>query len=62
MFFNKEILFVEGITEYIFFTNGFLRKKIPDLGRIEVIPIFGKFNYVFFSKLFKEISRNFELK
>jgi predicted ATP-dependent endonuclease of OLD family len=55
IFFSKKILFVEGITEYIFFNSTALRSKIPKFDGIEVIPIFSKFNYVFFSELVKRI-------
>ncbi|KLL02647.1 MAG: ATP-dependent endonuclease [Mycoplasmataceae bacterium RV_VA103A] len=55
IFFSKKILFVEGITEYIFFNSTSLRSKIPEFDGIEVIPIFSKFNYVFFSELVKRM-------
>ncbi|CAG8694781.1 14922_t:CDS:2, partial [Cetraspora pellucida] len=39
---TKKILFVEGITEYIFFNSTSLRSKIPEFDGIEVIPIFNE--------------------
>jgi len=43
------------MTDYILFTSEFIRKEIPKLRSIEVIPIFGKLNYIFFSKLAQKI-------
>ena len=43
------------MTEYIFFNNVALKNKVPELVGIEIIPIFSKFNYIFFSELAKKL-------
>ncbi|RHZ36554.1 ATP-dependent nuclease [endosymbiont GvMRE of Glomus versiforme] len=51
IFFSKSVLFVEGMTDYVLLVSEFIRREIPELESIEIIPIFGKLNYIFFSKL-----------
>lgn len=73
VFFSKEIIFVEGPSDYILLTNEIVEKKLDELEskgkiklelkderkqtmsekfkEIEIIPIFGKSNYIFFRKL-----------
>jgi len=55
VFFSEEILFVEGISDYILFTSELLKKEVPKLRKIQVIPIFGKSNYIFFYELTKRL-------
>ncbi|CAG8579942.1 10335_t:CDS:1 [Ambispora leptoticha] len=43
------------MTDYILFTSEFMRREIPELRMVEVIPIFGKLNYVFLSKLSQKV-------
>jgi len=58
-FFSKNVLFVEGMTEYILF-NSILRERLDkDLDDIEIIPIFSKFNYIFFDELAKLLDLNY---
>ena len=51
VFFSAKVLFVEGPSDYILLTSEIIRKRVKGLEEIEIIPIFGKSNYIFFSKL-----------
>lgn len=53
VFFAKKVLFVEGITDYLLFNNILKEKLEKELSGIEIIPIFGKFHYIFFRELAK---------
>jgi predicted ATP-dependent endonuclease of OLD family len=53
VFFAKKILFVEGIVDYILFNNLLREKLKKELKEVEIIPIFGKFHYIFFHELAK---------
>lgn len=55
VFFAERVLFVEGISDYILFASGLLQKHIPELRKVEIIPIFAKSNYVFFKELSKKL-------
>jgi predicted ATP-dependent endonuclease of OLD family len=59
IFFSEEILFVEGMSDYILLTSELLKRQIPELRKIEIIPIFGKSNYIFFSKLTEKLRLKF---
>ncbi|KLL03352.1 MAG: hypothetical protein MRERV_43c016 [Mycoplasmataceae bacterium RV_VA103A] len=59
LIFSKNVLFVEGITEYILF-NSILREMLEkEINDIEVIPIFSKFHYIFFDELAKKMGLNY---
>ena len=53
VFFAKKVLFVEGITDYLLFNNILKEKLQKELKGVEIIPIFGKFHYIFFYELAK---------
>ena len=36
-----------------------MKKKVPEFSNIEVIPIFSKFSYIFFSELAKKVDINY---
>lgn len=55
VFFATKVLFVEGPSDYILLTSEILRKRVKGLEEIEIIPIFGKSNYIFFSKLVEKL-------
>jgi predicted ATP-dependent endonuclease of OLD family len=55
IFFAEKIIFVEGPSDYILLTSEFLRKEIPGLRKVEIIPIFGKSNYIFFDKIAEQM-------
>ncbi|KLL02765.1 MAG: hypothetical protein MRERV_71c005 [Mycoplasmataceae bacterium RV_VA103A] len=50
---------MEGTTEYILFNNVLREKFEEELNDIEIIPIFGKFHYVFFDELAKKLDLNY---
>lgn len=59
--FSKQILFVEGMTEYVLF-NSILREKLNKEMKdreIEIVPIFGKYQYIFFASLARELKAEF---
>lgn len=55
IFFSKNVLFVEGMTEYILFNSILTEVLGKELSDIEIIPIFNKFHYVFFDELAKRM-------
>jgi len=48
IFFARKVLFVEGMTEYLLFNNILREELYEELNDIEIIPIFGKYHYIFF--------------
>jgi predicted ATP-dependent endonuclease of OLD family len=59
IFFSKNVLFVEGMTEYLFFNNILRRELQEELKDVEIIPIFGKYHYTYFYELVKELNLNY---
>lgn len=59
VFFAKKVLFVEGITDYILFNNILKERLEEELKGVEIIPIFGKFHYIFFYELAKWLNLDF---
>jgi predicted ATP-dependent endonuclease of OLD family len=59
MFFSKNVLFVEGMVEYILFNNILREIMDKELSDIEIIPIFGKFHYIFFEGIAKRLGLNY---
>jgi len=55
VFFSKKIIFVEGMSDYILLTSEKIKKKVE----IEIIPIFGKTNYIFFKELAEKLDLNY---
>ncbi|MCE8162772.1 MAG: AAA family ATPase [Candidatus Moeniiplasma glomeromycotorum] len=58
-FFSKNVLFVEGMTEYILFTIVLREELQKELKDVEIVPIFGKWHYVFFYELAKGLGLNY---
>lgn len=59
LFFSKKVLFVEGMTEYLFFNNILRRESQEELKDTEIIPIFGKYHYIYFYELAKKLNLNY---
>jgi len=53
--FSKKILFVEGPVECILFDSVLREELREELKDIEIIPIFGKFHYIFFANLVERL-------
>lgn len=59
IFFSKNVLFVEGMSDYIMF-NDILREELrKEMTNVEIIPIFGKSHYSFFNELAKKLNLNY---
>jgi len=59
IFFSKNVLFIEGMSDYILFNNILREELHKELKDIETIPIFGKWHYVFFNELAKRLNLNY---
>jgi len=55
--FSRKVLFVEGIIEYILFRDILSEKLREGLegSEVEIVPIFGKFHYIFFAALAEKL-------
>jgi len=59
IFFSKKVLFVEGMSDYVLFSNILRKELYEELKEIEIIPIFGKWHYIFFNELAKGLNLNY---